>query len=248
MKKTLTKSAPVILSVASVIGVCVTAVLSAKLMPKYLGEVGTAEAKKGRELTKKEEVKIGIVIFAPAMVAALSTSACILGINVLNRKNQASLMSLYALLDTSYKDYRKKVTDVYGEDADKTVVSEIAKDRYTKCNVKITDENKQLFYDDYSQRYFESTIEYVQGAEYHFNRNFALRGDGRINEFYDFLGIDHIPGGDDVGWVLDPGYDNDGGCAWIDFTHQKVELEDGLECYIIWYDFPPGIISTYYED
>lgn len=245
MKKTLMKSAPVILSVASVIGVGITAVLSARLMPEYQRRVVTAEAEKERELTGKEEVKIGIVTFAPAIIAGVSTGVCILGIDILNRKKQASLMSLYALLDTSYKDYKNKVKELYGENADKAVVSEIAKDRYRKCDFEITDENKQLFYDDYSQRYFESTVEYVQGAEYHFNRNFALRGSNTVNELYDFLGIDHIPGGDDVGWTYDPAYDNGGGCMWVDFGHQKVELEDGLECYIIFYEFPPGSISEY---
>lgn len=248
MKKILIKKAPTILSIASVIGVGVTAVLSAKSMPQYLSAVHNAEAKKEKELTKKEETKLGIVIFAPAIIAGLSTSACILGANILNRRNQAALMSLYALLDSSYKDYRKKVKDIYGDDADKIIVGEVAKDKYKKCDIQITDADKQLFYDDYSQRYFESTVEYVQGAEYHFNRNFALRGEATVNEFYDFLGIDRIPGGDDIGWVYDGGYENDGGCVWVDFEHQKIELEDGLECYMIWYDFEPGLISKYYDD
>lgn len=248
MKKTLIKKTPTILSIASIIGVGVTAVLSAKSMPKYLSAVCTAEEKKKKELTKKEETKIGIVIFAPAIIVGLSTSACILGANMLNKRNQAALMSLYALLDSSYKDYRKKVKDVYGDDVDKIIVGEVAKDKYKKCDIQINDEEKRLFYDNYSQRYFESTVEYVQGAEYHFNRNFALRGEAAVNEFYDFLGLDHIPGGDDIGWVYDGGYENDGGCVWIDFEHQKIDLEDGLECYIIWYGFEPGVLSKYYDD
>lgn len=50
-----------------------------------------------------------------------------------------------------------------------------------------------LFYDGYSQRYFESKISQVLQAEYHLNRNFAIGADVTLNDFYLFLGIDRIP-------------------------------------------------------
>jgi hypothetical protein len=53
-----------------------------------------------------------------------------------------------------------------------------------------------------------------------------------LNEWYSQLGLERIEHGDDFGWNT---------CAnmdaywqtWIDFHHEKVVMEDGLECIII---------------
>ena len=50
-----------------------------------------------------------------------------------------------------------------------------------------------------------------------------------LNEFYELLGIATLPGGDEVGWWVD----DDSETYWIDFNNTRVELEDGLECWII---------------
>ena len=85
------------------------------------------------------------------------------------------------------------------------------------------------FYDAFSRRYFESTIAQVLEAEYHLNRNLSLGGDVCINDFYNFLGIEPIDGGDYLSWF----YFYEDGISWIDFNHRKTVLEDGLEVYVV---------------
>ena len=63
-------------------------------------------------------------------------------------------MSAYALLDSSYKEYKKKTDELYGEDAGKQIRGEIAKDKYVGDDVSL-DDGKELYYDFYSGRYFE---------------------------------------------------------------------------------------------
>ena len=60
---------------------------------------------------------------------------CIFGSNVLNKRQQASLASAYALLDTSFKEYKKKVIDLYNEEADIEIRNEIAKDKYEENDI-----------------------------------------------------------------------------------------------------------------
>ena len=84
-----------------------------------------------------------------------------------------------------------------------------------------------LFYDDWSGRYFESTIEQVIAAQYHINRNFVLRGYVTLNELYEFLGLETTEYGNTVGWAVEDEM------YWIDFHQHKVIMDDGLECYII---------------
>mgnify|MGYP000867048717 CR=1 FL=1 len=85
---------------------------------------------------------------------------------------------------------------------------------------------------------FNMPISQVLQAEYHLNRNFALGGGFiTLNQFYEFLGIEPVPGGDEVGWMVSDGL------YWVDFDHQRTVVDDGLngevECWIIDAPFPP---------
>ena len=64
------------------------------------------------------------------------------------------------------------------------------------------------------------------------NRNLSLRGEVSLNEFYEFLGLTPIDGGDDIGWNMD--YMMTGcGALWLDFENEYTKIEDGMECFII---------------
>ena len=75
--------------------------------------------------------------------------ACILGANLVSRRQQATLMSAYALLDRSYKEYKNKANELYGDGAGKQIREDIAKDKYTG-DESSGDDSKELFYDFYS--------------------------------------------------------------------------------------------------
>lgn len=173
----------------------------------------------------------------------VSTIVCIFGANVLSRKNQASLISAYALLDESYKKYQKAAVQVYGEDADSKIKAEAAKETYITEDGRslyepdLDESEKFLFYDYYSSRYFTSSIPAVINAQYHINRNLALKGEVTLNEFYEFLGLEEMEGGDEVGWNIDDLIT--GGILWLDFENRYTELDDGLRCCIISFMYDP---------
>lgn len=226
----LRRNAPTILTCVAAVGTIATAILAAKETPKALKRIDQAKEEKGEELTKFEVVQAAAPAYIPAAVVGTSTIICMFGANTLNKRKQASLISAYALLDNSYKEYKNKVIELYGEEADTTVKQEIVKDKYDE-NVDIS-ENKQLFFDFYSNRYFESTIEKVQNAEYFVNRELALWDCVDLNQFYDLLEIPRLDSGENVGWSVEACvafY----GSSWIDFDHQKVMIDDDLECTII---------------
>lgn len=141
------------------------------------------------------------------------------------------MASAYALLDTSYKEFKKKVGEVYGEDAVQKVQAEIAKDKYEESDIQPADGMK-LFYDDFSGRLFESTIEKVQEAEYNINRDLSMQGYATLNQFYDYLGLVPIESGNDLGWSADMNFDYYWQ-EWIDFGHHKTTMGDDLECIMI---------------
>lgn len=239
----LKRNGSTILTVLGGAGVVATAVTAVKATPKAIKLIEVYEEQKGEDLTTLEKIKVAGPHYIPSILIGAGTVACIFGANVLNKRNQASLMSAYALIDSSYKEYKKKVKELYGEEAHKEVTSSIAKDKYTD-DICVND-NKMLFYDEFSHRYFESTLEDVMKAEYNINRQLQCNGVVYLNEYYEFLGLDPSPGGTELGWssgILESHY-----CAeWIEFDHEKVILEDCLECCIITLRYEPMIDFAYY--
>lgn len=232
------QNASTILTCVGGVGVVATSVMAVKATPKALQLLEAAEKEKGEKLTTLETFKVAGPVYIPSVVMGVTTLACIFGANALNKRQQASLMSAYALLDSSYKDYKKKVTELYGESTNHIVKTEVAKDKYEKTAVIKSDEaEKQLFYDTFSNRYFESTMETVLKAEYEINKKITEFAGANVNEFYDWLGIPPIPSGDDYGWVDDV-LMADTWSKWLTFLHTKVTLDEGLECTIIDYEDP----------
>lgn len=212
--RNLKKAAPTILSITASVGVPVTAYLSVRA------------SKKGNGLRD---------YILPTVVGA-STVVCILGANALNKKQQATLLGAYIFANESLKEYQAKTKELYGEDAGTLIRDELTREKYEHSGTEVTDD-KQLFYEEY-YGFFESTTEEVQQAEYHFNRNFALRGYASLNEFHEFLGLEKSDFGELLGWSMEVGQEYYG-YSWIDFDHTKAVMDDGLECTIISMPFPP---------
>ena len=239
----LKRNGSIILTVLGGVGVVATAVTAVKATPKAIKLIEVYEEQKGENLTMLEKVKVAGPNYIPAILIGVGTIACIFGANVLNKRTQASLMSAYALIDNSYKEYKKKVAELYGDEMHKEVISSIAKDKYTD-DINVSDD-KQLFYDEFSHRYFESTLEDVIKAEYNTNRQLQCNGVVYLNEYYEFLGLEPSPVGTDLGWssgILESHYCTE----HIEFDHGKVILDDCLECCIITLRYEPVIDFEYY--
>lgn len=223
------RNASTILTCVGGAGVVVTSVMAVRATPKALQLLDEAEKQKGEELTKLESVRIAGPAYIPAILVGASTIACIFGANILNKRQQAAMASAYALLDNSYKEYRKKVVDLYGEQVDEKIKGEVAKDKYEPIEI---DDDKQLFYDEFSGRYFESTTADVIAAEYEINKRISEWGAAYLNEFYAFLDIPETDYGNHLGWSACGLYEMYWN-QWLDFDHKKVTLDDGLECTIV---------------
>lgn len=232
-----------ILTCMAGVGLVATAVLTAQATPKALTRVDNAREEKGEELTKVETVIAAAPAYIPPILTGVATLVCMFGANTLNKRQQASMASAYALLDTSYKEYRKKVDELYGEGANDKVKEEIAKDKYKESEL-VPEAGMKLFYDDFSGQIFESTTEKVLEAEYNINRDLSMQGYATLNEFYNYLGLVPIDGGDELGWSAGMNFDYywqewiDFGhlkttMGKIDFSHQKTTMGDDLECIMI---------------
>lgn len=238
LRRGLKRASPTILTCMAAVGVIGTAVLAIRGTIKAQELVQAATDEKGEELAKLEVVKAAAPAYIPTALASISTISCVVGANTLNKRQQATMASAYAMLSQTYQRYRNAASTVYGEDADSKIQAEMAKDVYISADgISILSSEleekseKILFYDTNSQRYFTSSVPAVLNAMYHLNRNIVLRGDATVNEFFEFLGLDGIAGGNDLGWesdlMLEVGY------LWLDFENTYTKMEDGMECCVI---------------
>lgn len=230
---------PTILTCIGAMGVIGTAVLAVKATPKALRLIEEEADRNPEELTNLDIVAVSWKCYIPAFLVASATIACIFGANALNQKQQATLASAYMLLDQSYKEYRNKVKELYGEEADRSVREAIAKEKLEQSKIMASEDKfKCLFYEPYYGQVFERSMLEVQDAEYKLNQKFAMEGEASLNDFFELLSLPKTPTGEVLGWSQDVSFDFYN-YNWIGFKHELIRNDDGLEYYAIRMEVPP---------
>lgn len=250
LKNILANTSPMALAFIGSAGVVVTAISAAKQGRKL--ERKLAEESRSRVDISKDEIrKLTLKTYIPTAAFALSTIACIMSGTIVGRKQTASITAAYALLERSYAEYKDKVKDIFGLDGEKFVHDAIAKANEdpeaeprsyandTKaCPEKQDISQEHLFYDEFSNTYFNSTMEKVLEAELTINKNLAKDSCARYEDWLDILGREITDDDRVLGWSYGAGAEFYG-YSWIDFEHEFVKMDDGLECWSISMPFPP---------
>ena len=236
----LKRASPTILTFLGAAGFVGTVILAVNATPKAMNHCYEVWDRSGdKDPTMLDYVKVGWKDYIPAASVGAATLVCMFASNGLNRKQQASITSAYVFLDQAYRQYRTKVQELYGDRADAEVRNEIAKDAYADDIPPKNPDEIPLFFDFFSGRYFNRTIQEVMDAEYGINRKFAHEDYVTVNDFYDLLGLDPIEFGDSIGWSIGAG-ENFYNYKWIDFEHELQVMDDGMECYILHMPYPPS--------
>ena len=163
-------------------------------------------------------------LYGPSVLLGLTSIGCILASNNIIHKRNVALSAAYTAIDRSFKGYRSRVIERFGENMDRelryniktqevkeTVVDEeTGKKKTVKSTVSVVDPNT---YSDYARFFDEYCAGWTKDAEYNLmflrqQQNYAnellkARGHLFLNEVYDMLGIDRTKAGNIVGWVYD---------------------------------------------
>lgn len=262
---TLKKHSPEILVVAGVIGAVASAVIACKATTK-VGKI-TAEAKEdidaiheaekngvtpaGEVYTKEDAqkelavtyVQTGIKyakLYAPAVILGSLSVTSILASNNILRKRNVALGAAYAAIDKSYKEYRDRVIERFGEQVDKELKynikakkfeeietdPETGKQKKVKKTVMVTDPNLQsdyAVYFDNKSRNYETNMDYnrmfLKAQQQYANDKLQARGHVYLNEVLDDLDLPRTPAGQIVGWT------KNGPDGYINFRIIEVERE-----------------------
>lgn len=186
-----------------------------------------------------------VKLYAPAVILGGLSITGIVASNAILKKRAVALAAAYATVDKSFKDYRSRVVERFGEQTDrelkygiqtktvkeKAINPETGKEVTTKKEVEVT---KYDGHSDYARYFDNSSVYYNDDLDYNLMflkmqnqyANDKLVADGYLflNDVYDALGLPKTKAGQIVGWVYDK--DNPQGDNYIDFGIQDY-LRDG---------------------
>ena len=232
------RNASTILTVVGITGVVLTAVMSARDTLKAKKRINYERGYQDKEFDIKEKIKIAVPCYIPTISIGIATIASVVGANIYNQKIQASLISAYALLNNTYREYKNSVVDVYGDEGSAKIKRNLLVKRYKETEVKEASEGKIMFFDFQNLMFFESTMEEVEYAEQTINDTFKEHGVASLYDFYEMLGVDPSLG-DHLGWT-----EFDGracGYSEIRFEHEFLPNDDGQVCCAIVMT-PPSVL------
>jgi hypothetical protein len=260
----LKKHSPEILVVAGIAGTVVSAVLACKATTKVaeiLDETkGTLDtihegmetgAINGQEYTTEDGKKDTVEVYAqtgmklaklygPAIILGTLSITSILASNNILRKRNVALGAAYAAIDKSFKEYRGRVIERFGEQVDAElkygvkakkfeeieVDPETGKEKKVKKTVMVADPNLQsdyAVYFDSKSRNYETNPDYnrmfLKAQQAFANDKLQTRGHLFLNEVLDDLDLPRTPAGQIVGWT------KDGPDGYVNFRIVEVERE-----------------------
>ena len=192
--------------------------------PAYADKYTEDDAKKDTTITYVQTgVKVA-KIYAPSVILCASSLGCLLASNNILKKRNAALSAAYMTVDKSFKEYRRRVAERFGDEVEKEIRYNIkAKEIVTvdeegnevKETVKVMEgADNPTTYSDYARFFDESCPAWQNDPEYNLTflraqqqyANDLLKAQGRLflNDVYKMLGIDITKAGQVVGWVYDP--------------------------------------------
>lgn len=254
----LQKHSPEILLVAGTVGVVASTVMACKATLKVeeivddakqkidtIHEVAAdpAMAEKYSEEDSKKDLAIVytqtavkfIKLYGPSVALGVVSLGCMIGSNRILNKRNAALAAAYAAVDKSFKEYRGRVIERFGEKMDKelrynikaqeieeTTTDENGQEVVTKKTIEVIDPNNYsqyaIIFDDGNEGWDpdpERTKYFLIQQQNWANERLKARGHLFLNEVYDLLGAKRTKAGAQVGWVYDEA--NTFGDNFVDF-------------------------------
>lgn len=237
IRKSIDKNSPEILIGFGLAGMLTSTILAVKATPKAHKLLGEAEERKGEELTKLEIFKIVWKPYLPTALGYCASAACILGAHSIDTKRNATLLTACKLGETALREYREKVVEVIGEETEKKIRDDIAKDRIDRdvkhgsSDVVVTGNGSFTCYDMISGRYFKSDMNTIQKVQNDLNYMMMNENYVSLNDLYLALDMTCTDIGNDVGWNVEDGL--------IEITFSSIISEAGEPCLVMNFDKSP---------
>lgn len=254
-KESLDRHAGLIATVATIVGIGMTAILSAKAGAKAKEQIELAEEEKGQPLTTVEKVKTAAPCFVGAGIAA---SGAVTG-SVINYRIGAKAVKVGANAVSALAATRQ-ITDMYKSAAEESLDEDKLKEIKNKVGEKLLDQKTKeipeevkepliasqmyLVVDKNTGNTWYSTYDHLKSSERAWNVhcNKSSNGVNTLNNFYELENASTVGWGDEVG-LLSPrapfAADNDDGRPVDDeplVLDIDCDMRNGVPCITIDYE------------
>ena len=255
----LKKHSPEILVVSGVVGVVTSGIMACKATTKLssildetketvekIEEVAANPDMVSEEYTQEDAKKDKVIVYTQTglkiaklygpsiIIGTLSIGAILTGSNIFRKRNMA-LAAAYATIDKSFKEYRSRVVERFGEDMDRElkynvrtkeikeqIEDENGKKKTVKTKIDVVDPNQisefAVMFDDGCNGWTkdpESNKVFLLHQQNYANERLQKKGHLFLNEVYDMLGVPRTKAGQMVGWIYDE--KNPHGDNFVDF-------------------------------
>ncbi|MBO7449056.1 MAG: hypothetical protein J6U54_01695 [Clostridiales bacterium] len=208
---------PLILASLGFASFVISHILTAKGAIKYKEKKDSYN----RDISLKEEIKIGVPAYAPAIMAAIiSGGLLVAGIHGYS-KAYAGAMAAYAAISSKYKAYVAATEKVVNEDELNEIHDILNKDIKRPENVSPA---SIVICDDFlsEPRYSEITYEEYLNAKITINKELTSFDEVNINVLYLALGFDPLLVHEDFGWNAEYLIATQDGHPWINIDLKEV--------------------------
>ena len=194
-------------------------------------------------------------LYAPSVILGAASITCIVASHRVLKKRNIALAAAYTTLDKSFKEYRGRVMERFGEQVEKeirynikakeikkTVVDETGKKEKVKevVDVPAVDGWDPSQYSPYARRFDETHPNwtknpemnrfYLKARQAQANDMLKARGHLFLNEVYDMMGFPRTKAGAVVGWLYDPKRPELGD-SYVDFGMYEIQEGEDFESY-----------------
>ena len=250
------KASPGMLLTAGIVGMVGSTVLACRATLKMddvledaKNKLDTAKTLEHEEYSEKDRrrdvsliyfqtgVKV-VRLYAPSIaLGAISIAALTKSHNILNERATA-LAAAYAALDQGFRQYRTRVIEKYGEEADQEFrygieKVEVIDPETNQKSLQVTVPGDPSIY----ARFFDQTCSswnkepeynmfFLKSQQNYANDLLKSRGHVFLNEVYDLIGVDRSKAGTVVGWLLTANGSTDN---YIDFGIFDADSERARE-------------------
>lgn len=249
LEKIIVDNMPIILSGVGVVGTIGTAYLTYKATFKAVLIMQEEDAKKTANndpaVTPVEALKLTWLCYLPPVAAGVGTISAIVLAQRINMQRAAALALAYSIGEKRFEDYRAKMLEKLGINKEELARAEITTDKINENpparegQILIIDGTDVLCLDQFTGRYFKSSMEKIKAAENEVNHRIVQHGYASLGDFYEKIGLPSVGMSEEIGWqngkmldlLITSAVTPQGvPCLAIDFTTNPIRWIKSGEC------------------
>jgi len=182
--------------------------------------------------TTMEKAKLVGPQFVPPVGMVATTITAIVFAHRISATKSAAMVAAYGISEKGFREYREKIEEKLGVKKAEAIDDELAQNKIDSNppqTIIIAGKGDVLCFDEFSGRYFRSSIENIKAGENAVNYEILNHMGAALNHFYEEIELPEIPMGADLGFNTNNRLD-------IKYT---TALHDGEPCIVISFKWAP---------